>query len=714
MKSKKLLLALIAAALLILTAAPVMAETEDPFDPDVQLERYLQEHPETEKDLKLNDISDDYDFQENADEPGTYTLTITCNNSSSISFRSVSGMYDRYKDKITKVTIENGSMNATEISALSFWDCGCGSLKSVEMPSTVRTIGNGAFLNCCCLNDIDLSNVTSVGVSAFFNCGPNPQNFNFRSSISVALACSYAMFDYIRPDAAEGTTSSSQYMEAYDRMLQILAGLDLDGKSDIEKTKAIYEWVTSNVAYDNEALDYMEYDRDDPAYRRYGYAATIHSALFARQAICQGYSLLLRAMLNESGVDCLYVSGPLTSGDAHAWNLIRIDGSWYLADSTWDAGYVDDSFGIISAKYFLRSSKYFYDDPDSGHSRPDATDVYRSLYKTSDYDYYRKVKSGDYKFMLLEGKAVLTNYTGKATKLTLPQTVDVDGVSIPVTMIGRGAFEQNNRLEKVVIPEGYTYIGGGAFNMCWALTEIVLPSTVEKIGKDAFDELPFLFNVTYNGTIEQYLAIDIGSGNNDLCGNTINCSDGKYDDPHNLENATVKLSQKTFVYDGEDHIPDVTVTMKDGTVLEEDRDYMLRTLYSDTLVPAKKVDFHFIEIVGLGDYSRFSKQVEFRIIPMPTKLKKLRSGKKTLTAYWTKKATQVTGYQMQYALNKKFTKGKKTIRVKGYKNVSKKIKKLKSKKTYYVRVRTYRYVDEGVKEGYLYSSWSNVKKIRVK
>ena len=118
--------------------------------------------------------------------------------------------------------------------------------------------------------------------------------------------------------------------------------------------------------------------------------------------------------------------------------------------------------------------------------------------------------------------------------------------------------------------------------------------------------------------------------------------------------------------------------------------------------------------MGLGDYSRFSREVEYRIIPVPTKLKRLKTGKKSLTAYWTKKTTQVSGYQVQYALNKKFTKGKRTVKVKGCKNGSVKIKKLKSKKTYYVRVRTYKHAVGEVLEGNLYSSWSNVKKVRVK
>lgn len=92
----------------------------------------------------------------------------------------------------------------------------------------------------------------------------------------------------------------------------------------------------------------------------------------------------------------------------------------------------------------------------------------------------------------------------------------------------------------------------------------------------------------------------------------------------------------------------------------------------------------------------------------PTSLTKLKAGKGKVTVKWNKAET-VKGYQLQYSTSKKFTKAK-TVTVKKQKTVSKLIKKLKSGKKYYFRIRCYNTVS-GNK---LYSKWSKVKSVKVK
>jgi uncharacterized repeat protein (TIGR02543 family) len=90
-------------------------------------------------------------------------------------------------------------------------------------------------------------------------------------------------------------------------------------------------------------------------------------------------------------------------------------------------------------------------------------------------------------------------------------------------------------------------------------------------------------------------------------------------------------------------------------------------------------------------------------------LKKLVKGKKSLVVKWSKNA-DADGYEIQYATSKNFKKNAKTVTIKKNKTVSKTIKKLKSGKKYYVRVRAYKTVNDEVK----YSKWSKSKSAKTK
>ena len=95
--------------------------------------------------------------------------------------------------------------------------------------------------------------------------------------------------------------------------------------------------------------------------------------------------------------------------------------------------------------------------------------------------------------------------------------------------------------------------------------------------------------------------------------------------------------------------------------------------------------------------------------PKSAKIKKVKPAKKAVSVEW-KKVSGIKGYQVQVATDKKFKKNKKTATVKKQKTTKVTIKKLKAKKKYYVRIRTYKTV-KGKK---IYSSWSKVKKVKTK
>ncbi|MBR1530662.1 MAG: fibronectin type III domain-containing protein, partial [Eubacterium sp.] len=98
-----------------------------------------------------------------------------------------------------------------------------------------------------------------------------------------------------------------------------------------------------------------------------------------------------------------------------------------------------------------------------------------------------------------------------------------------------------------------------------------------------------------------------------------------------------------------------------------------------------------------------------------TKLNKVKGQKKAVKVTWKKQAKKmsvkrITGYQIQLSTRKDFETYR-LVTVKGYKNTSKTVKKLKAKKKYYVRVRTYFQCKDGFKS---YSTWSKAKTVKTK
>ncbi len=174
--------------------------------------------------------------------------------------------------------------------------------------------------------------------------------------------------------------------------------------------------------------------------------------------------------------------------------------------------------------------------------------------------------------------------------------------------------------------------------------------------------------------------------------------ENKVIDVIDISGCTVSLSESSFTYSGAAITPAVTVKDATGNIISSEN---YDVVYSDNINVGTKE----VVINGKGAYTG-SITKTFTIVPEKTKLTSAKVGGKSITLKWNKIKNQVTGYQIQYSTSSKFTESKTASKyIKDYKTVTKKISKLKSNKTYYVRIRTYKEVD-GKK---YYSSWSGVK-----
>lgn len=164
------------------------------------------------------------------------------------------------------------------------------------------------------------------------------------------------------------------------------------------------------------------------------------------------------------------------------------------------------------------------------------------------------------------------------------------------------------------------------------------------------------------------------------------------------------LSATQYTYNGKTRKPTVKVVGANGKTISSSY-YSVK--YASGL---KKVGQYSVTITfkSTSNYSG-KKVLYFTIVPKGTSISSISASSKGFTVKWKKQTSQTTGYQIRYSLKSSMASAK-TVTISKNTTLSKKITKLKAKKTYYVQVRTYKKV--GSKK--FYSSWSTKKKVTTK
>ena len=162
---------------------------------------------------------------------------------------------------------------------------------------------------------------------------------------------------------------------------------------------------------------------------------------------------------------------------------------------------------------------------------------------------------------------------------------------------------------------------------------------------------------------------------------------------------TVKV--KNVTYNGKTQKPSVTVYAGNKKLSSK--------YYTVSYKNNKNVGYGTVVVKGKGKYGKYSGTAVFKINLKKTKLSSAKSTKKkTFTTTW-KKTGGNSGWQVQYSTNKKFRSGVRTVNLKAN-NTKFTIRNLKSRKNYYVRIRSYKKVGKQT----WYSGWSNVKSVRIR
>ncbi len=88
-----------------------------------------------------------------------------------------------------------------------------------------------------------------------------------------------------------------------------------------QKAKAAHDLIAKKVQYDDNYLT----NPDNPFHQ------SAYSVFCDDHSVCAGYTKAFEMLMNGAGIDTIAV----LSTD-HAWNMIRINDSWYHMDCTWD------------------------------------------------------------------------------------------------------------------------------------------------------------------------------------------------------------------------------------------------------------------------------------------------------------------------------------------------------------------------------------------
>ena len=260
-----------------------------------------------------------------------------------------------------------------------------------------------------------------------------------------------------------------------------------------------------------------------------------------------------------------------------------------------------------------------------------------------------------------------------------PMIVDTDDKGICIKNNVLVKMRPAYAIGEVTIPNTVTSIGDGAFDNCESLTSVAIPDSVTSIGSGAFYDCTNLANVYYAGAEDEWNNITISDENEDLT------------------NATIHFSSTPTPKPTPTPTPEPTPTPNPAP-----QPSTQPTQETQQQVAQQTAQQQSVKNDTAAEQVSVAK-------PKSTNPKKVKAAKKAISVTW-KKVGGVKGYQIQIATDKKFKKNKKTVTVKKQKTTKTTVKKLKAKKKYYVRMRTYKIVN-GKK---VYSAWSKIKTVKTK
>lgn len=143
----------------------------------------------------------------------------------------------------------------------------------------------------------------------------------FDGDTTTALRSSY--FLPSDPDAknTDDTDTLKQELRVFDAECDLIVQSMPSDFSTYDKYRYLAAVISLRTSYDNDFTGGKK-------------TSTAYGAIHGPVAICQGYSLAFEYLCRKADLWCRTVSG-VSMGEAHAWNLVRLDSGTYHVDITW-------------------------------------------------------------------------------------------------------------------------------------------------------------------------------------------------------------------------------------------------------------------------------------------------------------------------------------------------------------------------------------------
>ena len=184
------------------------------------------------------------------------------------------------------------------------------------------------------------------------------------------------------------------------------------GSTDKEKVRAIFRWITENIAYNvtpigrkkNTPVLFYEEPDDSSASLPPLNERVAAKVLYKGVAFCEGYARLFKTLCDHAGIKAEIIYGYARTnnnkrfGVNHAWNAVYLDSAWHVLDVTWASGIVTFTNEYIrqyNDYYFLTPPEQFIRDhypEDPQWSLLEYPPVYRE-YNQSPFRYSGYVKA---------------------------------------------------------------------------------------------------------------------------------------------------------------------------------------------------------------------------------------------------------------------------------------------------------------------------------